>query len=375
MKHIHKDMKKHDIINKYIRKYGYTDYLEIGVRHGITYNNIECDNKVGIDPNSNFDKMIDSDSFFSSLDKKFDIVFIDGLHTDEQLEKDILNSLDHLTENGTIVCHDCNPQSEISQRVPRETKHWNGSCWKAIVRLRRDRDDLEVFTINTDEGCAVIRRGKQKTLSIKSDLTYQNLEKNRIEWLNLITNEKEKTTYRIYQFQPYALDGNYGAEVRYYCDLVKNEEDWIIIADYDVMCLTTHHIHKIKQYIDAYPDTGMFLPYTNRVKQMNQVLDKNLFEDPNILTHKNKADEIDNKQHFGVTEIHHVISGYFMVFKKSTYTKVGIPDGLLGVDNRFSKRILEAGMKIRMMNSIYAFHYYRFKTGINNKNHLKNIKT
>ena len=178
--------------------------------------------------------------------------------------------------------------------------------------------------------------------------------------------------YRVHQFQPYAIDGNYGAEIRYYCDLVTNEDDWIIIADYDVMCLNNHHIHTIRKYIDKYPDTGMFLPYVNRVKQKNQVLDANLFENPDVKVHKQLADSIDKKK-ISVTEINHVISGYFMIFKKSTYTKVGMPDGLLGVDNRFSHRILKAGMKIRMMNTMYCFHYYRFLNGIKDKSHLKNI--
>jgi GT2 family glycosyltransferase len=179
-------------------------------------------------------------------------------------------------------------------------------------------------------------------------------------------------SYRVYQFQPYATDGNYGAEIKHYVDLVPNDEDWIIIADYDLMVLTPHHIHKIREYIDVYPDTGMFLPYTNRVKQKLQILDMSLFDNPNILVHRQKALDI-AKQPISVTELNIVISGYFMIFKKATYKKIVPPDGLLGCDNKISKRILNLGMKIRMMNTVYAFHFYRMDTGIKDKSHLKNI--
>jgi predicted O-methyltransferase YrrM len=44
---------------------------------------------------------------FAKNTKKFDIVFVDGLHIEEQSTKDIHNALKVLNENGTIVVHDC----------------------------------------------------------------------------------------------------------------------------------------------------------------------------------------------------------------------------------------------------------------------------
>jgi hypothetical protein len=387
-------MKRFEIIQLFIEKYNYKKYVEIGTQHNASFNRINID-KVGVDPDpaSKPTFCMTSDKFFEGLSKgvKKDIYFIDGMHEHKHVYRDINNALKHLTENGTIICHDCNPQKEIEQRVPRETKRWNGDCWKAIVQLRSKRDDLEIYTIDTDEGCTVIRKSKEKIPLLdvnfykETKITYENLEKNRVYWLNLISVEeflkklgakkalkKHKNQYKVHQFQPYSIHGNYGEECRYYCDLVTNENDWIILADYDVMCLTPSHIHKIREYIDAYPDTGMFLPYVNRVKQHKQVYDMKLFDNPDVKVHKALADSLAKKP-ISVTELNIVISGYFMVFKKSTYTKVGMPDGLLGMDNRFSHRMLKAGLKLRMMNTMYCFHYYRMNTGVNDKSHLKNI--
>ena len=56
-----------------------------------------------------------SDEYFESIkdtEVKYDIIFIDGLHHNEQVLKDVENSLKHLSEGGSIVCHDCLPSEE-----------------------------------------------------------------------------------------------------------------------------------------------------------------------------------------------------------------------------------------------------------------------
>ena len=47
-----------------------------------------------------------SDKFFKD-NEKFDIIFIDGLHTFEQTIKDIDNSIKFLRDKGVILIHDC----------------------------------------------------------------------------------------------------------------------------------------------------------------------------------------------------------------------------------------------------------------------------
>ena len=68
------------------------------------------------------------------------MVFIDGLHTYEQVKKDIINSLDCLKENGVVLVHDCMPDCMSKQAVPRYRMTWNGDVWRAIVDLRHNGD-------------------------------------------------------------------------------------------------------------------------------------------------------------------------------------------------------------------------------------------
>ena len=189
-------MTRTDIIQSYIDKYGYKTYVEIGTQNNKNFNNIKVESKIGVDPDvkANATYCMTSDAFFSMIqDDTFDCYFIDGLHHAEQVYKDIINAINHLSDGGTIICHDMNPQKEIEQRVPRETKRWNGDCWKAWVRLRSERKDLEMFVVDADEGCGVIKIGKQKTLNIpNSDLLYEDLDKNRVKWLNLISEDEFK---------------------------------------------------------------------------------------------------------------------------------------------------------------------------------------
>jgi hypothetical protein len=47
-------------------------------------------------------------------------------------------------------------------------------------------DDLEMCVIDADWGLGIIRKGSQKKL-VATDLTYENFNKNRNEWLNLVS--------------------------------------------------------------------------------------------------------------------------------------------------------------------------------------------
>ena len=182
-------MNRTDIIQTVIDKINAKKYLEIGISSSENWKKIRCENKVSVDPEilANADYVLTSDKFFEQNQETFDVVFVDGLHHADQVKADILNSLAVLTPGGYIICHDINPIKEQHQLIPFSSGTWNGDCWKAFVELRSERDDLDMYTVDTDHGCGVIVRGKSKKLKIESDLTYQNLEKNRAEWLNLIS--------------------------------------------------------------------------------------------------------------------------------------------------------------------------------------------
>lgn len=185
-------MNRTDIINNLILNKDYKTYLEIGVRNPVdNFNKIVCYDKVGVDPDSNANAthVLTSDDFFKFNKKKFDIVFIDGLHLEEQVLKDIENSLDCLNEEGIIICHDCLPEKEQDQvEIPAPYTAWFGTVWKGIAQLRMTRVDLSIFTINTDCGCGIITKGTQ---NLYPKIDFKNLDwkfynSNKINLMNVI---------------------------------------------------------------------------------------------------------------------------------------------------------------------------------------------
>src|SRR5439155_11970646 len=103
-----------------------------------------------------------------------------------QVERDLSHALACLAPNGTIVLHDLNPSTRQMQLVPRTAREWTGDCWKAWVKVRAQRSDLAMFVIDADWGIGIVRHGVQSLLDLPAELTYDDLEKNRRSWLNLI---------------------------------------------------------------------------------------------------------------------------------------------------------------------------------------------
>jgi hypothetical protein len=187
-------MNRIQIINNLIKKNNYKTYLEIGVntpaQPGYSHDSIHVEIKHGVDPNVETTYKMESDDFFKKhISQKYDIIFVDGLHLFEQAHRDIVNSLSILNEGGTIVVHDCNPTKEITQLRERSSNAWHGDVWKAILKLRIENPNVEIYTIDADEGCAIIKKGKQELFQTneKNIYSWDFFNKNRIDILNLIS--------------------------------------------------------------------------------------------------------------------------------------------------------------------------------------------
>ena len=187
-----------DLIQYLINKNKYSDYLEIGCDQDQLFSKIKIENKIGVDPYSGGNVRKTSDDFFKDNKKKFDIVFIDGLHTYNQVKKDILNSLDCLKEEGIVLVHDCMPDSLSKQAVPRYRMIWNGDVWRAIVDLRQ-REDLEIFTCEMDQGIGVIKKEiNSSILKIEKpviNLKFKDYFDNYKNFLRVISVEELKKKY------------------------------------------------------------------------------------------------------------------------------------------------------------------------------------
>jgi len=179
-----------EIIQKIIDKKKYENYLEIGCDQDSNFSKIKIKNKIGVDPLSGGNLKMKSDDFFIQNKIIFDCIFVDGLHTYEQVREDILNSIKFLDPSGVIIVHDCLPLKIWNQIVPRIYGHWNGDVWKAIVEARTMKD-IDTYTCKADHGLGIIfKRPNRNLLSLKIDnfkkLKFKDYYTNHKNFMNII---------------------------------------------------------------------------------------------------------------------------------------------------------------------------------------------
>jgi hypothetical protein len=184
-------IKREHVINKLIDKYNLKNpyYLEIGVQYGSTFLNVNSTNKDGVDPciYGNYDfinfKMTSDDFFANHIQKKYDIIFIDGLHTAYQVSKDIYNSLNNLNEGGFIILDDVYPHKESEQYCYKYIYDGpqTGDVWKAVYEYLNtfiEITDEIIFIKNTMRGNLVlkIKENNKKNITIDTDIPTCNID-------------------------------------------------------------------------------------------------------------------------------------------------------------------------------------------------------
>lgn len=182
--------KRVEIVNNIIKIKQYKNYLEIGTFKDDLFKNVKCQNKIGVDPVSGGNVRKTSDKFFAENSKRFDIIFIDGLHHYHQVKKDIFNSISILEKGGIILMHDCMPRDYFYQAVPRSQLNWNGDTWKAFLEIRTN-ENFDSYCCNADEGIGIILKRKNlNKLELKTKnferLSFNEYTENYRKFLNLI---------------------------------------------------------------------------------------------------------------------------------------------------------------------------------------------
>lgn len=117
-------------LNTLAAKIGGRRYLEIGVNNGATFRDITIAERTGVDPDFRFNtsEVIDdftrlipttSDDFFTAepLFPLYDVVFIDGLHTFEQVVRDFANTLLRTHRQSVILLDDTIP-NDVYSAIP-----------------------------------------------------------------------------------------------------------------------------------------------------------------------------------------------------------------------------------------------------------------
>jgi hypothetical protein len=206
-------MLREDLINKIINNYNLHNpaYLEIGVWEGSTFKHIRTSTKDGVDPGQYCDSVYvnyktTSDDFFQNhIKRKYDIVFIDGLHTAYQVSKDIYNSINNLNNGGWIILDDVFPHCENEQERLnlRKVGSQTGDVWKAVYHVLntiRDISDIMYFEDSTERGNFIFRVKAEngRNITIDHSIPTQNVDGwydgNDAEW-NKYTYNKDFSNY------------------------------------------------------------------------------------------------------------------------------------------------------------------------------------
>jgi hypothetical protein len=197
-----------NIINDIFEIYNFNSYLEIGTR--VPADNFDCINsklKHSVDPNTDgryyYTYNTTSDDFFQNyISQKYDVIFIDGMHTEEQVYKDVKNSIKNLNNNGFIVIHDCNPANKWLTRTYEEYLSdpggWNGTVYRAYIRLKYElkKDNWCCFVVDENYGCGIITKNNilpNNLIEFNIDnFSWEDFEKNRNDILQLISYDEYK---------------------------------------------------------------------------------------------------------------------------------------------------------------------------------------
>lgn len=181
-------MERERVLESLVGLYDQPSYLEIGVQHGHTFNRVAAAHKVAVDPNFLFDTAeagawpinagavyheVPSDQYFSRLQKpddRFDVIFIDGLHSFDQTLRDLLNAVECLREGGVIVLDDVMPisyaaslptlEKNIAFRAARGMKQvdWMGDVYRLVFFIRDYMRGFSYATLTENHGQMVLWR-------------------------------------------------------------------------------------------------------------------------------------------------------------------------------------------------------------------------
>lgn len=152
---------------------------------GITFEAIVAGSRTAVDPLFLFDPVNDanktyhratSDAFFAHNEKKFDVIYLDGLHTFEQTLRDFINAASFLAEDGYILIDDVRPSSFSaslrdfghSKRVKKvlndQSGLWMGDVFRLIYFIDSFFQQFSFQLVSRDHSQCVVWREQRGSL-------------------------------------------------------------------------------------------------------------------------------------------------------------------------------------------------------------------
>ncbi len=143
-------------------------YLELGVDDGGNFIQIKSKIKESVDVNGNATYTGTTDEYFKSIsiDKKFDIIFIDANHDWNFVERDFNNSIKHCNE--WILMHDMIPPGR------KYTKSYKCSDSYKVLYHLLTKTHFQIYPMNENFGVTLIKMpaGKINLTNEDKNLTF-----------------------------------------------------------------------------------------------------------------------------------------------------------------------------------------------------------
>ena len=212
---------KTDIINFLSDLSGYTSYLEICTpTTGCLYHKIDrarfkvCHRLIyrcpaayddGMDVNFRSPDLRTKDLFetMHALGLRYDIALVDPFHGYDASYRDIRDALGVISDRGTVVVHDCFPNSEELIGPDWTPGGWCGLTFMAFIDFLHKNPGVAYATVDTDYGCGILQKGSAPSMSGEllnnwkearhnAKAAYRFVSENKACLLNLMSVEKFK---------------------------------------------------------------------------------------------------------------------------------------------------------------------------------------
>jgi tetratricopeptide (TPR) repeat protein len=188
-----------EVVQTFVNLYSDPSYLEIGVSLGLTFHAVKANRKIAVDPKFQFPPgerevrgmtsyhEVPSDIYFGELvppNAKFDVIFLDGLHTLEQTLRDLLNAVSLLSPYGVIVIDDVIPNSyqaslrdldnfsEVRRISGLKDRSWMGDVFRLVFFIDTFLQQFSYATVLENHGQLVLWAARRKA----GELQPRNLE-------------------------------------------------------------------------------------------------------------------------------------------------------------------------------------------------------
>jgi len=172
------DLRKMMIVNLLGRKFGFRSYMELATPStGRFYAEVDrdyfenvarmmyvtpfvFDDGMEVDfrsPDEDISAVLED---FRQSGRTMDISLVDGWHTYQTAQRDLVQFFDLLSDGGILVVHDCLPESREGATPRFKTGSWWGMSYKAFLDFVLQTPSLDYFTLDCDHGCGVIVKNR-----------------------------------------------------------------------------------------------------------------------------------------------------------------------------------------------------------------------